>query len=145
MLASYHHRTAPSFSRALCRQRAFAKELAAWIKASAFSEVVLLSSVEAGLRGDQQLQSTPVCAACHHSPAAESALASVPAAPTGDLGDKSTEERCVAPWYVLCTGHCTFWVLGVCTYPSTMVAGFVLMCDLSRQAARHVQAAPGRH
>lgn len=80
------------------RQRAFAKELTRWIEGCGFAQVVLLSSVDAGWRTDQQLQSLPVCASCQNSPAAEVALQDVPPAPTADLGCKASEERSVAPW-----------------------------------------------
>jgi hypothetical protein len=60
---------------------------------------VLLSSVDAGLRTDKQLQSSPVCVSYQHSPVAESGLQNIPQAPTSELGTKSVDERRVAPWY----------------------------------------------
>lgn len=85
-----------------CRQRAFARELTSWIERSGFSQAVLMSSVDAGLRTDKHLQSFPVCVTCQHSPAAEGSLQDVPQAPSVDLGAKAVEERHVAPWCAFC-------------------------------------------
>ena len=61
---------------------------------------MLLSSLDAGLRADRQLQGAPVCATCVNTPAAEAGLRDVAPAPTSgeELAGKPAAARCVAPW-----------------------------------------------
>eukprot|EP00892_Ulva_mutabilis_P004740 jgi/Ulvmu1/2638/UM014_0090.1 len=82
------------------RQVAFSQSLTDWIVKSGFSSTLLLSSVDAGFRGDAQLQGPPLCSVSHNC----EPIPGVPAAPVADLGTKALEDRRVAPWplYRMC-------------------------------------------